>query len=432
MKIKIITIFLIFSFFFNNCAIASSHIDRQIKASKKNVQYSSVKKYNITTDSEQTKSVQTKKKLKIKDPKLIKFKKVKTIPASEYNKKIAQDEVVYKKTILPQLKKKTNSVNVNPLPVDFYNLYRITEKLIRANKLDYVNWRIAVRKTTKDYNASTTSANLIWINTALYDSLYSNPDALAYVIGHEMAHQVLGHQQQMEDRFHRHMIWINSLLIPTLGYGSLLYIAIADKMENKASRTDEYMADALSTEFLVRAGFDPYKALEAINIINAHPHKETINSTHPDPEKRIENVKETVKYLSKDLKNEGKLNVYNSEVLDCKKSSDRVSMVITRPEKQKNDYYKVESPEEILKRIAYVDYKNGDMEKAIKNFKTLAKITESYVPYLYTSYAYEYLYNETNDDKYLKKAKKYAKEANTIKPDDKNVIKQLNALSEDL
>lgn len=432
MKIKLITLFLVFSFCFNNFVYAASHIDRQIKASKKNVKYSSVEKYKITTDSEQTKSVQTKKSLKIKDPKLIKFKKVKTIPAAEYNKKITQDELVYKKTILPQLKKKTNSVNVNPLPVDFYNLYRISEKLIRANKLDYVNWRIAVRKSAGNYNASTTAANLIWINTALYDSLYTNPDALAYVIGHEMAHQVLGHQQQMEDRFHRHMIWINSLLIPTLGYGSLLYMAIADKMENKASRTDEYMADALSTEFLVRAGFDPYKALEAINIINAHPHKETINSTHPDPEKRIENIKETVKYLSKDLNKEGKLNIYNSDVLDCKKSSDRVSMVITRPEKQKNDYYQVESPEEILKRIAYVDYKNGDMEKAIKNFKTLAKITETYVPYLYISYAYEYLYNETNEDKYLKRAKKYAKEAQNLAPDNKTIAKQIKAVAEDL
>ncbi len=430
MKIKIITLFLVLSLCFNNFAIASSHIDRQIKASKNNVKYSSVEKYKIDTINEVTKK--TKKASKIKDPKLIKFKKVKTIPAADYNKKITQDELIYKKAIIPQLKKKTNSVNVNPQPVDFYNLYRIAEKLIRANKLDYVNWRIAVRKSAGDYNASTTAANLIWINTALYDSLYSNPDALAFVIGHEIAHQVLGHLQQYEDRMHKHQIWINSLLIPTLGYGSMIYVAIADKMESKASRTDEYLADALSTEFLVRAGYDPQKAMEAINIINAHPHKETINSSHPDPEKRIANIKETVKYLSKDLKNEGKFNIYNSNVLDCKKSSDRVSIIITKPEKQRNDYYQVETPEDILKRIAYTDYKNGDMEKAIKNFKSLAKITESYIPYLYISYAYEYLYNETKEDKYLKRARKAIEEAAKLAPDNKTIGRQLKAVAEDL
>lgn len=428
MKIKIITLFIVLSFCFNNIAIAGSHIDRQIKASKNNVKYSSVEKYTTKLNIEEP----THKKLNIKDPKLIKFPKVKEISAVDYNKKIKEDETVYTKKIYPKLKRKTNSINVDPLPVDFYNLYRITEKLIRANNLDYVNWRIAVRKSTKNYNAETIAANLIIINTALYDSLCSNPDALAFVIGHEMAHQVLGHAQQIEDKGYNKSVHKNSNSDPLADLITLVASMIVEQSNSNQYRTMEYMADALGLEFIVRAGYDPQKAIETINIINAHPHKQTINSTHPYPQERINNIQETQKYLLKDIKNEGKLNIYNSEVLDCRKSSDRVSFVIIKPNIQNKEYYKVETLEEILKRVAYTDYKNGDMKKAIKNFKSLAKITESYIPYLYISYAYEYLYNETKEDKYLKRARKAVKEAEKLAPDNKTVGKQLKAVAEDL
>lgn len=430
MKIKIITLFLVFSFCFNNFAIAGSYIDRQIKASKNNVKYSSVEKYK--TDPINITNKETKKTLEIKDPKLIKFKEIKTIPESDYNKKIAQDKLIYKNAIIPQLKKKTNSVNVNPQPVDFYNLYRITEKLIRANQLDYVNWRIAVRKSTKDYNAESLEANLIIINTALYDSLYSNPDALAFIIGHEFAHQILGHAQRETDIAHRDEMWYNALLVTTFGLGLGIYVPITTLSNQKEHYSMEYMADALSIEFLTKAGFNAEKAMEAVNIMNALPYYKSVYSRHPLPEKRIENIKETIKYLSPSLIKEGQYNIYNSEVLDCKKSSDRVSIVITKPNKQRGDYYSTETSEEILKRIAYIDYKNGDMKKAIKNFKRLAKLTESYVPYLYISYAYEYLYNETQKENYIKMAKKAAYKAMEFAQNDKNVKKQLKDIEEDL
>lgn len=68
--------------------------------------------------------------------------------------------------------------------------------------MDYVNWRVAIRKS-EDINAATYSGNYIIINTALYDSVYTNDDALAFVIAHEMSHQILGHTQRQAELYRK-------------------------------------------------------------------------------------------------------------------------------------------------------------------------------------------------------------------------------------
>ncbi len=425
---KLIAIVLTILFNFSNIAFASSYLDNQLEASKKNKKYSSVKKYTWQYDKKENKE---NKKIEIKDPKLLSIKEIKPIDKNLYNKKIKSDEKAYNSKAFLNLKKETNTINVNPFPVDFYNLYRISEKIIRANNLDYVNWRIAINKDAEDFNAGTTAANLVVINTALYDSLCTNPDALAFVISHEFAHQILGHAQQMTDMEHRNNK-LEYALIPLAFFG-LNPENITESMENRASKRLEFIADSLSIELLNRAGYDTKKALEAVNIMNAIAHKETVHSTHPSPEKRIKNIEETQKYLSPYLKDEGKRNIYNSDVLECKKSSDRVSFVIFQSKsKDGNTFYELETPEEVLTRIAYIDYKNGNMKNAIKAFKKLAEISDSYVPYLYISYAFEYLYKTEHKEKYLNRAIKSAEKAKMFEPKNKFVKKQLSELTENL
>ncbi len=425
---KLIVIFLAILLNFNNFAFASSYLDNQLEASKKNKKYSSVKKYTWQYNKKENKGNEN---IKIKDPKLLSLKEIKPINKKLYNKKVKEDEKAYNSKAFSNLKQQTNSINVNPFPVDFYNLYRISEQIIRANNLDYVNWRIAINKDAEDFNAGTTAANLVVINTALYDSLCTNPDALAFIISHEFAHQILGHAQQMTDMEHRNNK-IEYALLPLAFFG-LNPENITDSMENKASRKLEYIADSLSIELLTRAGYDTNKALEAVNIMNAIAHKETVHSTHPAPEKRIKNIEETQKYLSPYLKDEGKINIYNSDVLECKKSSDRVSFVIFQSKnKDDNTFYELETPEEVLTRIAYIDYKNGNMKSAIKAFKKLAEISDSAIPYLYISYSFEYLYRQENKEKYLNRAIKNAQKAQMLEPKNEFVKKQLEELTEKL
>lgn len=72
---------------------------------------------------------------KLKDPGLIKLSNVKPVDQKLYDEKIKKDEEIYNTKIRKAIFKKTNSVNVNPDAVDFYNVYRISERLIRANNL---------------------------------------------------------------------------------------------------------------------------------------------------------------------------------------------------------------------------------------------------------------------------------------------------------
>lgn len=409
-------------------AFASSYVDKQLKEAKKNQQRNSVQIHKVNY----AQAPQIKKAQDIKDPKLIKLSDYKPVSEKDYSEKLAKDEQVYKNKIKPIINKNLNSVNVAPSSVDFYNVYRVSERIIRANNLDYVNWRIAIRKS-EDVNADSSMANLVRINTALFDALYGDDDALAFVIAHEMAHLVLNHTQRQAELIAR--------LIKLADYNKGvitsrdLYLTGNAVVNIQAGRIlsqvkmMEFMADTEALILVTKAGYSPYKAVGALNFLKALPgaNVRTFYDTHPMINDRIKSANENISYTNPDWVNEGKANIFNSDVLDCKKSSDRVSIVIMKSEKNKNFY----QPEDITKRltrIAYTSYLKGDMENAVKYFEKLNSVEESYITCLYLSYANEYLYNTTQKEKYLKEAKKYIEKASALNSNDENVNAQKNSL----
>lgn len=397
--------------------LAGSYLDKQLKEVKKNTQYNTVQKHTAEYTFPQVVSANS---IELKDPKLIHLSDVKPVDEAAYKAKIAKDEAVYKAKIKPALSKNMHSVNVQPSEVDFYNVYRIAERLIRANNLDYMNWRIAIRKS-EDFNAAASNANFIYINTGLYDSLYDNPDALAFIIGHEMAHQILGHQQRKQEMLHQYdrLNPLNGESLP--GY-------IQRKRILAASRAMEFMADAEGAQLMTRAGYNMDKGMEALNFMNALPNVETLNDTHPIAEKRIRSMMENRAAFNPEWSNEGKANIMNSDVLDCKKSSDRVSIVITQSGQPKK-FYEPEALDKRILRIAYTSYKNRNMADAIKYFNKYSEISNDYVTQLYLSYANEFLYKQLNNEKYLEQATKAINKAKLLNPNDKYVIEQAAALT---
>ncbi|MBE7702810.1 MAG: hypothetical protein E7Z89_02035 [Cyanobacteria bacterium SIG28] len=424
MKKKFVSAMLICSMLSFLPACASSHIDRQIQASKKSNKYNSVKKHAAEHETNFYK--EKAEDIVLKDPKLISFKteNVEKISDAKLEKKIQKDEAYYVKNVIPHLDK--NNPRYNKIQgVDFYNLYRVAERVIRSNNLDYVNWRIVLVEDTDDFNAASTEANLIAINSALYDSLYNNNDALAYVISHEIAHQVLGHSQQKIEKRRRYATSNDIVTITTLGFGSLIYMPVSHRIMAKQFRAMEYEADTLGMEFLVRAGYKFEDAMAALNFMNSLPHTEYLTDYHPSPEKRIDNLKTVQRYFLSHWVDEGRYYFYNSKPLECKKSSDRVSIVISSSETSRDKNFTPEDTEELLKRVGYIDYKSGRMLEAIKYFTQWTEISSSYIPHLYLSYAYEYLYKQNPDKKLLKKAKEAAKMASAIAPKDENVKAQI-------
>ncbi len=374
----------------------NSYIENQLKDVKNNVEYNTVKKYKR---SYQTLDFKTRNISNLKDPKLINLPQYEKITDRNFNAKLAKDDEIYKR-----LKAKIKSTN----DVDYYNVYRISERLIRANNLDYVNWRIAIRKTVDKVNAESSNGNFVCIYTPLYDSLESNDDALAFVLAHEMSHLILGHgQRQLND---------------ATSYFSDSVFSYSKAMKN--SRTMEYMADAEALILLYKAGYSPQKALDALYILDAIPNVNSAFSSHPVTKKRIQSAMENIAVLNPNWVDEGRKNIYNSEVLPAKKSSDRVSFIINKSAYPK-DFYQPENYEQRLTRIAYMSYLNGDMESADRLFGKLAKLTGKYEHYLYLSYTEQYLYNFTRKKQYLKKSVDAAKKASEIKSDNKYVAQQL-------
>ncbi len=78
------------------------------------------------------------------------------------------------------------------LPEDFYTLYRVIDRIARANELDNRPWRV-VAVPEYNVNAFATDVNLVAIYDGILDQLAGDSSALACVVAHEMGHHTKRH-----------------------------------------------------------------------------------------------------------------------------------------------------------------------------------------------------------------------------------------------
>lgn len=78
------------------------------------------------------------------------------------------------------------------LPADFYFLYRIIERMARANGLDDTPWRIQISEKY-DINAFATQVNLIVVDQGMLDQVANDKAAIGFVVGHEIGHHIKHH-----------------------------------------------------------------------------------------------------------------------------------------------------------------------------------------------------------------------------------------------
>ena len=82
--------------------------------------------------------------------------------------------------------------NLGPIGTDYYAIYRIVERIARANGLDEQPWRIRV--SSRDIvNASASNLNLLTFEGGILEQLHGDTAAIACVVGHEMAHHTRSH-----------------------------------------------------------------------------------------------------------------------------------------------------------------------------------------------------------------------------------------------
>ena len=197
------------------------------------------------------------------------------------------------------------------------------------------------------------------------------------------------------------------------------------------SKNMEYAADIEGAKLALHAGYNLNSGSDVLTFLTQYDLDSDYRSDHPRTDKRIESLKENAKLFPKEWKEMGEYNIYNSDVLPVKLSSDRKSIVISAPQNKynPNKYYSPETMEELYARLGYMYYKNGNFQKSLEYFGELFKTDKTNAPaYLYASYACEYLYKNTNNTKYLNLAKEYANRALSLDSNNKYMKEQVDAL----
>ena len=385
----------------------------------------------------------------LKDPGLIKIPQIKEVDEESYNKKMASDEIEYEK-----IKSQTG---------DNFEIYKILERILRANKLQYQNWRIAFYMDHEDINANAGAYNLIQISSALYDSLYPDDDAIAFVISHELAHLILNHVKatneirykinQLEEKikmnkyeirrtqdisdiqsaFGNDIGSIGNLLANVSGNIAVDMLTKNLKREYGLLRQMEYAADSQALVLMTKAGYNPQSCLEVMNVLSGLGglDKELLTDTHPSDKSRTDNLNSKLYGLNKQkLQKEGRYNIYNSNVLNARATTDKKAVLIQKDIKIKKTSYIPESEDSLFLIRGYINYKNKKMPQAQSNFQNAFEVNPSnYISTLYLSYINEYLYHKNNDKEYLKQAKHWINKAYKINPNEINILRQKEELS---
>lgn len=237
------------------------------------------------------------------------------------------------------------------LPEDYYTLYRIVERISRANSLNSRPWRVVI-SPEYDINAFATDVNLLAFYNGLLDQIDGDPNALACVVGHEMAHhteehialaeadremrlqtlreealaEVTAEEEDLEDDLRQMGVgeWVsgNAGRITSIagrqagGIGGLVGGIIGGQIrrdrqrrleaavervntiyeakeaqflaeETERNHSHEFEADQVGYQYMVRAGFDPQGCNTMLGALNRIPGSQRDSATHPAIPSRI-------------------------------------------------------------------------------------------------------------------------------------------------
>ncbi|MGB5369400.1 MAG: M48 family metalloprotease [Flavobacteriaceae bacterium] len=142
-------------------------------------------------------------------------------------------------------------------------------------------------------NAFALPGGQIFITYALFSQL--NEAQLAGVLGHEIGHVIGRHSAERiaESEFWQTLSTGASVggdmgdLVGGIGQNTLL----------TNGRGDELESDDLGVLFLIQSGYDPYQMIKVMEILKAASGPNRVpefQSTHPDPENRIDKIKESI------------------------------------------------------------------------------------------------------------------------------------------
>lgn len=137
----------------------------------------------------------------------------------------------------------------------------------------------------------------IAINIGMVNLIGQDGDAMAALIGHELAHLNLNHGRLRQDREENRMAASVALSFALGMIGIPLPVEVTDvattSVSSKFSREEERDADRLGVKYMVQAGFDPLGSVRLQEKLGAASHGALLQflSSHPSSAERVENMK---------------------------------------------------------------------------------------------------------------------------------------------
>ncbi len=150
-------------------------------------------------------------------------------------------------------------------------------------------------------NAFALPGGQVFITFALFNKL-KNKDQLAGVLGHEIGHVIGRHsaaRMAKQDLTQGLLSGASVGFDPSTAQGMA---GIANVINMKYGRGDELESDELGVKLMLDAGYNPESLIGVMQILKAAagPNRTPeFQSTHPDPENRIEKIKSAIRKYRK-------------------------------------------------------------------------------------------------------------------------------------
>ncbi len=153
----------------------------------------------------------------------------------------------------------------------------------------------------KTINAFALPGGQIFITYALYSKL-ENEDQLAGVLGHEIGHVLGRHSAERMAKQGLTQGILSGVMVGGGDGAGQMGAMVANAINMKYGRGDELESDELGVRFMIDAGYEPEQMIGVMKILKAAagPNRTPeFQSTHPDPENRIQKIKEAIQKYRK-------------------------------------------------------------------------------------------------------------------------------------
>ena len=176
---------------------------------------------------------------------------------------------------------------------------RVGHKLVNSSIAKESNYKFEFHLLADErtINAFALPGGQIFITYALFSKL-ENIDQWAGVLGHEIGHVLGRHSAERIAKDGLTQGILSGVAVGVDPSAAQSAAAVAQLINMKYGRDDELQSDELGVQFMIQAGYDPHALIGVMKILKsaAGPNRTPeFQSTHPDPENRVEKIKQAIK-----------------------------------------------------------------------------------------------------------------------------------------